>query len=671
MRLRHGLVTVAAVTAAITLSGITLSAPAWADPTPGTASAVATSPTGSSASPTGTPGPTPSASPPDATVPGTPSASSPTDVSGSATESPSGTPTPTTSPTSGAPDDDADALSELEKYWTPERMAEALPVHEDQVREAGLSAAQRKKLLRSPSHTFEGIKEVGTFYWDERRDGELYHRYCAGTVVPSPGKDLVLTAAHCFDNQDQHMKQVFVPKHSKDHPAPYGLFPIKVGQIYADPRYMRRGGDHDNTGLDFAILKTEPRSDGKKLQDVVGAIPIGYGTGFDHPKTRVIGYPWLDNGDPHYHPKQDPLDCVSPMKKFTTGDEGGWKGGTFSQIDCDGYVSGTSGGPFIIGGDDPKVVGVTGGWQTGGHSADTSYSSYFDSDLKRIYDAAVAGRQPTPIVLPAASTWKHAKDIASGYFALNGPVSEDHMDMFVLWSDGELTIYRGAGKGLNYFDKEIRVQGPNKLWADHAAQVVAGDFTGDNGSDLMVRWSDGELTLYPSVDERGFHGEKRLMPPNDTWKHAEALTAGRYGGNKWQDDLVVRWSDGELTVYQNTGTSLGREIKVVNPNKLWKHAVEIGSGDYTKTDTWDLVVRWSDGEVTCYDDFTGTGESWGEHQWKAPNDLWEHAMLVTGGDFSDNPWPDDTVVRWSDGELSLYTEGNASGIGGEHQLVAP
>ena len=73
--------------------------------------------------------------------------------------------------------------------------------------------------------------------------------------------------------------------------------------------------------------------------------------------------------------------------------EGGWKGGTFSQIDCDGYVSGTSGGPFIIGGDDPKVVGVTGGWQTGGHSADTSYSSYFDSDLKRIYDAAVAGRE--------------------------------------------------------------------------------------------------------------------------------------------------------------------------------------------------------------------------------------------------------------------------------------
>ncbi|WP_051789581.1 trypsin-like peptidase domain-containing protein [Streptomyces sp. NRRL S-1022] len=593
--------------------------------------------------------------------------SPPTSGDADTTVSPTLTPTASPSASSGADDDD----TALEQYWTPERMADAIPVEEDQERTTRTSSSTRKSVQTSPSHYFEGIKEVGTFYWDERRDGQLYHRYCAGTVVPSPGHNLVLSAAHCFDDQDQQKRLVFVPKHSHDHPAPYGLFPIKVGQIYADPRYLRKDGDHDYTDLDFAFLKIEPRSDGKKVQDVVGAIPIGYSTGFDHPKTRVIGYPWLDNGDPHYKPKQDPLDCTSPMKKFTTGDAGGWKGGTFSQIDCDGYVSGTSGGPFIIGGDEPKVVGVTGGWQTGGHTDDTSYSSYFDSDLKRIYDAAAAGKKPAPIVLPAASTWKHAKDIASGYFALDGPVSDDRMDMFVLWSDGELTIYRGADKGLNYFDKEIRVQKRNKFWAEHAKQVVAGDFTGDNGSDLIVLWSDGEVTLYPSVDEQGFHGEKQIVAPNPTWKHASAMTAGRYGGNKWQDDLVVRWSDGELTVYQNTGASLGKEIKVVGKNEHWTHAVEIGSGDYTQGDTWDLVVRWSDGELTLYDDFTGTGDTWGEHKWKAPNDLWEHAMLVTGGDFSDNPWPDDTLVRWSDGELSLYTEGNKSGIGTEHQLVAP
>ncbi|WP_316739652.1 trypsin-like serine protease [Streptomyces sp. MK7] len=666
MRLRHSLAAATAIAATF------MSTSAWAEPAPAPVTA----------SPSSSPlAGQPSAAPSKEAPPATP-ASSPSSRNTSATTPPaswSGSPdTPGPSPsTSGTPEDDPASATELEKFWTPERMAQAVPVEEDQLlpeRKAGASRtkpdAARGKAVSgtSPSHTFEGIKEVGTFFW---QDSDLKYRFCAGTVVPSPGKDLVLTAAHCFDSTDQTKKLVFVPKHHQADPKPYGVFPINVGQIYADPRYLRKGGDHDYTDLDFALLRTEPRSDGKKVQDVVGAIPIGYGTGFDHPRTRVIGYPWLPDDDGKYKPHQDPLDCTSPMKKFATASSGGWKGGTFSQIDCKGYVRGTSGGPFIIGGDHPQVIGVTGGWQTGGHSDDTSYSSYFDSDLKRIYDAAVAGKMPAPVVLPAASTWKHARDIASGYFALGGPVSQDRMDMFVLWSDGELTIYRGADKGLNYFDKEIRVQKPNKLWADHAKQVVAGDFTGDNGSDLIVLWSDGEVTLYPSVDEHGFHGEKQIVAPNETWKHAEAMTAGRYGGNKWQDDLVVRWSDGELTVYQNTGTSLGKEIKVVNPNKLWTHAVEIGSGDYTQGDTWDLVVRWSDGELTCYDDFTGTGDTWGEHKWKAPNDLWEHAMLVTGGDFSDNPWPDDTLVRWSDGELSLYTEGNASGIGTEHQLVAP
>ncbi|MEW2255129.1 trypsin-like serine protease [Streptomyces sp. NPDC047869] len=667
MRLRHSLAAATAIAAVFVPSA------AMADSTPTVPTA---SPSGSPLNPSASASPSQGASPTATPTPSTPSSSpssgsaSPGSASATPPASPSGPPaSPSASPSASGTPGDAAPATELEKFWTPERMAQAVPVQEDQPL-PGQSGARRGKAVArtSPSHTFEGIKEVGTFFW---QDSDLQYRFCAGTVVPSPDKDLVLTAAHCFDSTDQQKKLVFVPKHHRADPKPYGLFPIKVGQIYADPRYLRKGGDHDYTDLDFALLKTEPRSDGKRVQDVVGAIPIGYGTGFDHPKTRVIGYPWLPDDDGKYKPHQDPLDCTSPMKKFTAASSGGWKGGTFSQIDCDGYVRGTSGGPFIIGGDHPQVIGVTGGWQTGGHSDDTSYSSYFDTDLKRIYDAAVAGKKPAPVVLPAASTWQHAKDIASGFFALDGPVSEDRMDMFVLWSDGELTIYRGADKGLNYFDKEIRVQKPNKLWAEHAKQVVAGDFTGDNGSDLLVLWTDGEVTLYPSVDENGFHGEKQIVAPNATWKHAEEMTAGRYGGNKWQDDLVVRWSDGELTVYQNTGTSLGKEIKVVNPNKTWTHAVEIGSGDYTQGDTWDLVVRWSDGELTLYDDFTGSGDTWGEHKWKAPNDLWEHAMLVTGGDFSDNPWPDDTLVRWSDGELSLYTEGNASGIGSEHQLVAP
>lgn len=575
------------------------------------------------------------------------------------------------SPSPAPSTDDRDpALKAIEDFWTPERMAQAKPVQGQSVKAAQNSPAAKKG-------SSEEVRQVGTFFFETDAD----YRFCTGTVVASPGKDIVSTAAHCFDGTEPKSNLVFVPQHRPQDPAPHGKFVVRAEQIFMDAKYAEPDGDHKYTDLDFAFLKAEPRSDGKRLEDVVGSIPLALNAGFDHPGTRVIGYPRLP-GMHGYKPKQDPLDCITTMKKFTTGDKTDkgkvWKGGSFAQVDCDGYVSGTPGGPFLIdtGGGKRGLAGVTGGFETGGHSPNTSYSSYFDNNVKRVFDAAVAGTQPPSNVLPDAEMWKHAKDIANGYFTLAGAVEDDRMDMFVLWTDGELTIYRGASQRENFFDKEFKVQGPNKFWADHAVQVVAGDFTGDSGSDLIVRWTDGEVTLYPSVDEKGFHGEVQLHKPepDDTWKHAAAMTVGRFGGNDKADDLVVRWTDGEVTIYQNTGTALGRQIIAVTPKtpraETWKHAVEIGSGDYTGNDGWDLIVRWSDGEVTNYADFDGGG-TWRENKWYAPNELLTHAVLVTGGDFSDNPYADDTIIRWTDGELSLYTDGDEKGPGKDNPLVTP
>lgn len=41
----------------------------------------------------------------------------------------------------------------------------------------------------------------------------------------------------------------------------------------------------------------------------------------------------------------------------------------------------------------------------------------------------------------------------------------------------------------------------------------------------MVRWADGETTLYTDVDSRGFLHENKLKSPNDTWRHATVLAA--------------------------------------------------------------------------------------------------------------------------------------------------
>ncbi|CAM5243191.1 hypothetical protein SALBM135S_01463 [Streptomyces alboniger] len=70
--------------------------------------------------------------------------------------------------------------------------------------------------------------------------------------------------------------------------------------------------------------------------------------------------------------------------------------GSFLRIACDDYSGGTSGGPFLVGrGTGWGVIGVIGGWRTGGDTADISYASYLDADAKALYDAAAA-RAGTP-----------------------------------------------------------------------------------------------------------------------------------------------------------------------------------------------------------------------------------------------------------------------------------
>ncbi|MFF7881810.1 hypothetical protein ACH40F_16215 [Streptomyces sp. NPDC020794] len=57
-----------------------------------------------------------------------------------------------------------------------------------------------------------------------------------------------------------------------------------------------------------------------------------------------------------------------------------------------------------------------------------------------------------------------------------------------------------------------------------------------------------------------------MRDPNDLWKHDLVMTAGNYTPNAFDDDLIVRWSDGETTLYADTAsTSLGTENTLVYP----------------------------------------------------------------------------------------------------------
>ncbi|MFD0381301.1 trypsin-like peptidase domain-containing protein, partial [Streptomyces sp. NPDC127112] len=230
---------------------------------------------------------------------------------------------------------------------------------------------------------FDGIPVVGRMF--VMQGSGAY--FCTASVVSSPGRNMVLSAAHCLLGSDTR-QVAFVPQYTRANPRPYGMFPVLRdaagrSKVWIASRYRTEGAAKAAT-LDVAFAQVGPDADGEEVEDVVGANRLVTGATFNHPKVLLIGHP---------APAPRPRACVNKTTKFTSTDPG--SPGSFLRIDCTGYPGGTSGGPFITRFDEDTatgdVVGVIGGWETGGPTADTSYSPYFGAEIRKLYQSAVAG----------------------------------------------------------------------------------------------------------------------------------------------------------------------------------------------------------------------------------------------------------------------------------------
>ncbi|MEW1639728.1 hypothetical protein AB0469_37425 [Streptomyces sp. NPDC093801] len=230
---------------------------------------------------------------------------------------------------------------------------------------------------------FDGIPVVGRMF--VMKGAGAY--FCTASVVSSPGRNMVLSAAHCLLGSDTR-QIAFVPQYTRANPRPYGMFPVLRdaagrSKIWIASRYRTEGAAKAAT-LDVAFAQVGPDTDGEDVEDVVGGNRLVTGATFNHPKVVLIGHP---------APAPRPRVCVNKTTKFTSTDPG--SPGSFLRIDCTGYPGGTSGGPFITRFDEDTatgdVVGVIGGWETGGPTADTSYSAYFGAEVRKLYQSAVAG----------------------------------------------------------------------------------------------------------------------------------------------------------------------------------------------------------------------------------------------------------------------------------------
>ncbi|WP_328967215.1 trypsin-like serine peptidase [Streptomyces sp. NBC_00239] len=559
----------------------------------------------------------------------------------------------TSVPASAADWTSADAA----RFWTPERMATATPAAGAAVRSAprpGSGPARAPYAGVPAAATYAGSPAVGVLYYV---DSALATHSCTASVVQSPKGNLIVTAAHC----SLGTKTAFVPQYRTGVAAgaqPYGIW--AVDRAFRDNRHTAQGPGSD---LDFAFATVKANPAGRQIQQLTGGNKLTRTPGYAVPVT-VIGYP-----NSRSAPADKAVKCRTTTTRLT-----GYKQLRFA---CAGYYGGTSGSPFLMNYDERTrtgdLVGNLGGWNGGGllnNDDAVSFSPLYDAEVFDLYDAAVADRAPTvkpklPDVLGGGETWAHARHLVSGEYTGDGKA-----DLITVWTDGEVTLYTGDGRG--GYTGETRLAAPNTVWAK-AVTLTGGEFTGGGTGDLIARWPDGSVTLNADAGAANKLGRQtRLQAPNATWKHAVQIAAGRWSAGARPDDLVVRWSDGEVSLYSDVSATVrfSREKMLYGPNPTWKNAAQLLGGDFTGANgAWDLMVRWADGKRTVHPDVGAAGIRPGTVL--KPASAWGRtAMLNAAGNHTANGRPDDLLVLWADGRLSSYPE-TGSTLGAERLLVPP
>lgn len=229
------------------------------------------------------------------------------------------------------------------------------------------SDAPRQLMPTAPPDVTLGVTAAVAAGPEANRVGALFtgaagpgNHVCTASVIDSPGRDLILTAAHCLDTADG---VTFAPGY-RDGQTPYGSW--QVTKIYTADGW-RSGSDPDE---DFAILRVAPQG-GRRIEDVVGGNPLGTDASWTA-QTRLYGYP---------AGTEAPILCTNATARQDTFQR---------RIDCPSFPGGTSGGPFVDTATG-KVVGVIGGYQQGGDTDDTSYSAYFDHTVADLLKQAAGG----------------------------------------------------------------------------------------------------------------------------------------------------------------------------------------------------------------------------------------------------------------------------------------
>ena len=202
------------------------------------------------------------------------------------------------------------------------------------------------------------------------QDASGYH-FCTASVVSSPGKDLLITAAHCINggrgSSGYKSNIVFIPSY-RDGQEPFGVW--TPAHLLVAPQWANSSDPDFDVG--FVVLQPH---NGENIEQVLGASQLETDARYRY-LVHVTGYPDSANS---------PIACVNWTSRQSPSQ---------LRFACAGYTGGTSGSPWVTRFNrrlrTGTIVGVIGGYQEGGDTPSVSYSVRFGTGIQQLYEQAAA-----------------------------------------------------------------------------------------------------------------------------------------------------------------------------------------------------------------------------------------------------------------------------------------
>ncbi len=187
---------------------------------------------------------------------------------------------------------------EIRRYWTPERMAAAVPI-EDVLPSLKVPAtdddtADRQRAPRTAAGRVRAPRTTGKLFF---KDG-AFDYVCSASAIKTRKRNQVITAGHCVHTgpnvpilQSPHFYSdwVFVPRY-RNGQAPYGRW--VANHAFAFEGWI----ENEAFRYDQAIVSFKRRN-GRRLVNAVGGNEVVWGNDQRQPGTTIWGWPAEDPYD--------------------------------------------------------------------------------------------------------------------------------------------------------------------------------------------------------------------------------------------------------------------------------------------------------------------------------------------------------------------------------------